>query len=100
MDNKVHYGTVTEAVNKLRAQGFTTDFNLAENCIICDSQKFDPNDFEIIDVYRYEGNSDPADEAAVYAIQSNTGLKGVLVAGYGPSSDSMSNEMLEKLSRK
>lgn len=97
MERQLHYATVTEALEQLRKQGFTTDFNLAENCIVCDTDKYHPDDFEIVDVYRYEGNSDPADEATVYAIQSSDGTKGVLVTGYGMYYDSMSEELLRKL---
>lgn len=97
MQRNTHYGTVTDAIKAFKEKGFNLDFNLAENCIVCNSEKFLPEDFEIVDVYRYEGNSDPADEAVVYAIESNTGLKGILVAGYGASSDTMSTSMLEKL---
>ncbi|HLP12372.1 MAG TPA: hypothetical protein VK177_10610 [Flavobacteriales bacterium] len=92
-----HYGTVTEAIHELRKQGFTRDFNLEENCIVCHPEKFNPDDFEIVDVYRYEGNTDPADEATVYAIESKSGIKGILVSGYGTSADSMSAAMLSKL---
>jgi len=73
------------------------DFNLSENCIVCHEDKFDPEDFEIVEVYRFEGNSDPADEAVVYAVESNKGHRGVLVNGYGPTSESMSSEMAKKL---
>jgi hypothetical protein len=92
------YDTVTAAVNGLRERGYTKDFNLSENCIICHADKFDPADFEIVEVYRFEGNTDPADEAVVYAIESVTGLKGVLVSGYGISAEGMSAEMAGKLS--
>src|SRR5215213_5355203 len=97
MQRNNHYGTVTDAIKAFREQGFNLDFNLVENCIVCNSEKFMPEDFEIVDVYRYEGNSDPADEAVVYAIESKSGLKGILVAGYGASSDAMSTSILEKL---
>ena len=100
MDNQLHYGTVSEAINSLRKQGFTVDFNLDENCIVCDIEKFEADDFEIVDVYRYEGNSDPADEAAVYAIQSRTGLKGILVTAYGTYASSKSEALLKKLGNK
>ena len=92
------YDTVTEAVRGLKQRGYTKDFNLMENCIVCDDQKFHPEDFEIVEVYRYEGNSDPADEAVVYAIESNKGVRGVLVSGYGISADEMTAEMAKKLS--
>jgi hypothetical protein len=92
------YDTVTAAVSGLKQRGYNVDFNLSENCIICHAGKFNPADFEITEVYRFEGNTDPADEAIVYAIESNKGDKGVLVNGYGPSSNEMSAEMARKLS--
>ncbi len=91
------YDTVSAAVSGLKKRGYTMDFNLSENCLVCHEDKFNVDDFEITEFYRFEGNSDPADEAVVYAIESNTGQKGVLVNGYGPSSDAMSAEMAKKL---
>ena len=91
------YDTITDAVSGLRKRGYIMDVNLDENCIICHEDKFNPEDFEIVELYRFEGNSDPADEAVVYAIESNKGHKGVLVNGYGPSSESISSEMAKKL---
>ncbi len=92
------YDTLSEAVNDLKKRGFDIDFNLQENCLICQGDKFDVNDFEITEVYRFEGNTDPSDEAIVYAIESVNGVKGVLVNGYGISAEGMSAEMAKKLS--
>lgn len=100
MNRKTHYGTISEGLEKFRKQGYSLDFNLEENCLACNNEKFKADEFEIVDVYRYEGNSDPADEATVYAIESKTGLKGILVTGYGASADSMSADILNKLSSK
>jgi hypothetical protein len=97
MQRAFHYGTVTEAIKALREKGYDLDFNLVENCIVCNTDKFTVEEFEIVDVFRYEGNTDPADEAAVYAIESKSGLKGILVTGYGIYSDTMSEKILEKL---
>jgi len=97
MTHQTHYETVSKAIEELRKQGYTTDFNLEENAIVCSVGKFSANDFKVVDVYRYEGNSDPGDEAAVYAIQSSNGLKGVLVTGYGASAENTSPEILRKL---
>ena len=92
------YDTVSEAINGLKKRGFGVDFNLEENCIVCHADKFDVNDFEIVEVYRFEGDSDPSDQAVVYAIESLNGMKGVLVSGYGISAEGMSAEMAKKLS--
>jgi hypothetical protein len=94
----ITYDTVSEAVNGLKKRGFEIDFNLEENCIVCTVGKFNPEGFEIVEVYRFEGNSDPSDEAVVYAIESTTGMKGVLVNGYGISAETMSSDMAKKLS--
>ncbi len=96
MNHKTHYDTVSEAIDELRRQGFTTDFNIESDHIVCDKGKFSSHNFEVVDIYRYEGNSDPADEAAVYAIQCSDNTKGILVTGYG-ASENISNDMLKKL---
>lgn len=92
------YDTVSAAVNGLKQRGYTKDFNLEENCIVCHEDRYHPQDFKIVEIYRYEGMSDPADEAVVYAIEGRNGEKGVLVNGYGISADEMSDEMAKKLS--
>lgn len=92
------YDTLSEAVNGLKQRGFTLDFNLAENCLICNGDQFDVKDFEIVEFHRFEGNTDPSDEAIVYGIESVKGAKGVLVSGYGIAAEGMSAEMAKKLS--
>jgi len=59
------YDTVSAAIKGLQQRGFTVDFNLSENCLVCDTGKYEVNDFEIVEVYRFEGDSDPSDEAIV-----------------------------------
>ncbi len=92
------YDTVSGAVSGLKKRGFDIDFNLEENCLICQHGKLNADDFEIVEVHRFEGDSDPSDEAVVYAIESKDGMKGVLVNGYGISADTLSSEMAKKLS--
>lgn len=82
-----HYATVSQALSQLRDRGYTIDFNLKENLLMDKSKDSIRDEFQIVDVFRYEGDTDPADQATVYAIESKSGLKGVLVTGYGISSD-------------
>ncbi len=91
------YDTVSEAVNGLKGRGYSLDFNLEENCLICHGDRFNINEFEITEFHRFEGDTDPSDEAVVYAIESHNGQKGVLVSGYGISAEGMSAEMIKKL---
>ena len=96
------YDTVAEAVNGLKQRGYTIDFNLEADNICCPKTPLalKPADFAITEFYRFEGESDPADEAVVYAIESLKGEKGVLVTGFGISAEGVGEEMVEKLSVK
>jgi hypothetical protein len=48
------YATVLVAIQNLRNEGYNVDFNLEENCLICGSNKYTVDEFEIEQVYRYE----------------------------------------------
>ncbi|ODS83891.1 MAG: hypothetical protein ABS46_05185 [Cytophagaceae bacterium SCN 52-12] len=96
-NNEYHYETVVEAINELRRKGYTHDFNLEENCLICGAGQFTHEEFDVEEVYRYEGMSDPGDEATVYGIASKTGVKGILVTGNASEIDSRSEAILRKL---
>jgi hypothetical protein len=97
MSAPYHYETITEALSQLKNRGFTLDFNLEENCIVCAHGKFDPEDLEIVEFYRYEGTSDPADESIVYALESKSGIKGVLVNAFGLYGDSRTQDTMKRL---
>jgi len=94
------YDTLSEAIRDLESRGYTHDFNLAENCIECKAihKKVGPEYFKILEVYRFDGMTNPDDESVVYAIETSNGLKGTLTDAYGTYSDSLTKEMREKLS--
>jgi hypothetical protein len=95
------YDTVTEALKDLKARGFTIDFNLAFDKISCPDNKvcLNPDEFEIAEFYRFEGDTDPGDENVVYAIESkDKKIKGIIMSAYGMYADTISNEMIQKLS--
>ena len=95
MAKMYHYATVSKALDQLNEKGFTCDFNLNADMI-----KKNPEKFEIVHVYRYEGDSDPGDEAVVYGIKSSSGKKGVYVAGFSADSDQETANLLSDLSIK
>ena len=95
-----NYETVTAALNALRLQGFTIDFNIAfdKNIATEGIVLFEPKDFQITRVYRFEGETDPEDEAVVYGIESFDGaLKGVMVSAYGTYADETTNKIIKEI---
>ncbi len=93
------YETLTEALNDLAKRGYVHNFNIECDCIKCTAieLKLHPDDFEITEFYRFEGDSNPDDEEILYAIASKDGIKGTLVNAYGIYSDEISSEMVKKL---
>jgi hypothetical protein len=96
------YNNLVDALQDLSARGFTNDFNLKSNCLECKKLELElhPEDFEITDIYRFEGDSSPDDHSVLYAIESKDGIKGVLVDAYGTYAEAMSPEMAMKLKQK
>lgn len=93
------YDTLTEALADLRQQGYTQDYNLKSGGLYCqtDSITLQPDAFDIVHVYRFEGMTDPDDETVLYAIEARNGNKGTLVDAYGPYAEAVTPEMAEKL---
>ncbi|MES2131001.1 MAG: phosphoribosylpyrophosphate synthetase [Bacteroidota bacterium] len=94
------YETLSEALNALKEQGYTEDFNLKKNWLECTNaaHKITPDEFKIDKSFRFDVDEDPSDQSVLYAISSDKyKMKGILVSGYGLYSDGLTNEMLEKL---
>lgn len=87
-----HYASVSQALAELKEKGYVYDYNLNENEII-----MDPDGYIIHHIYRYEGNSNPADEAIVYGISSFDNKKGVFVAGYSANSNTEVYKALNRI---
>ena len=94
------YTTLSGTLNELRKEGYVEDFNLKQNCLECRNGEFKvfADEFRIDKFYRFEGSSNPSDSSILYAISSDKhNLKGVLVNAYGIYSDTVTDEMLQKL---
>lgn len=90
--------TLVETLENLRKEGYTEDFNIRFDSLICHKACLLPQEFEVDQVFRFEGNTNPSDEAILFAISSTNGdLKGVLVNSYGVYADEMTEEMIDKL---
>ncbi len=95
------YDNMVVALNDLKARGFTTDFNIAFDNIQCSDTGtcLAPSQFEIVEHYRFEADTNPAENSILYAIEAkDQSMKGVLINAYGVYSDAVSDDMIQKLS--
>jgi hypothetical protein len=94
--------TLIETLDALKEKGFTYDFNLTAHALELHKEdgvtlNLSPDQFSIVEIFRFEGMSNPSDGSILYAIESCDGLRGTLVSSYGIHADTMSNEMIKKL---
>lgn len=96
-------GTVSQTLNMLRLDyGYEEDFNLLDEKLKTpkEREEFLSQDFVVDEVYRFEGPSNPGDEATIYAVTTSSGKKGVLLDGYNYTSGQISEELMKKLDLK
>ncbi|WP_223709345.1 phosphoribosylpyrophosphate synthetase [Niabella beijingensis] len=97
-----NYDTLSEAVDDLIRRGYTEDFLAMEekDCLYCNrnSLELSPEDFEIDEIYRFEGMTDPADESIVFAISSQKhNIKGTVINSFGADFGYRSSKLVERL---
>ena len=93
------YATLSLAINGLISRGYTLDFNLHSDCLEYKllALFWKANEFQVDEVYRFEGMSNPDDNSILFAISVGDGKKGTLVDAYGAYAESLTKEMIDKL---
>lgn len=93
------YEDLADAVETMKEKGFIHTFELRGESIICKdlNVRYSPEDLRIIESYRYEAATDPGSDERVFAIQSISGIKGLLVIGYGKYADPQKAELVDIL---
>lgn len=93
--------TLSERIEELRKNGYTTDFNLEDEKISNNTTSliYQVDQLHIDNVYRFEGTSNPDDNSILYAITADDDVKGVLVDGFGVSGGQTSVKLARKLQR-
>ena len=91
--------TLERVVDELSRRGYTEHFKAVEGGLqaLGTGQRFEPKDLVIRGYYRFEGVSDPDDMAIAYAIESRSGVRGILIDAFGVYSDPTTSEVLKRV---
>lgn len=97
--------TLSECLTYAISQGFTINFKATPGGLIYshpngvgeDIRIEDPAEVTIQSFYRFEGQSDPADNAILYLLETVNGIRGTLVDGYGPTADKNVSSFITKV---
>ncbi|HZG23706.1 MAG TPA: phosphoribosylpyrophosphate synthetase [Chitinophagaceae bacterium] len=96
------FDSLKDALEDLVTRGYTEDFDLECDCLVSQREKLrlHPEDFNIDEFYRFEGDSNPDDSSVIFAISSNQGVRGVLIDAYGVYAENLTPEMSKKLTER
>lgn len=92
--------TVVEAIRSLEAQGYDSNFRISSDGLRCDGcgHIHEPSDVQIEATCRFEGASNPDDQAVVFGVSCVAcGVRGVIVAAYGPTASAEEAAVLTAL---
>ena len=92
--------TLSEAIRRLERRGFRSAFRATPDgsLELEGGTPIAPETLVVDETVRFEGQSDPEDEAVVFALRSQDGrIRGTFVAAYGPQMDPACAAVLHRL---
>ena len=91
--------TLGERMRELAAAGWVEQLSIRDAGLRCDGCRCwaGPDEVFVDVVYRFEGPSDPADEAILFAVTMPCGHRGVLPATYGKDTEPDVVEVVKRL---
>lgn len=91
--------TLASCINKLILDGYTADLKVTEKGLFAIEKKkhYKPEQVHIVNFFRFEGASDPADNSILYAIELADGTKGVLADAYGVYADTEIEKFIKQV---
>lgn len=94
-----HMKSLASVTNKMVLEGYTDDFKISEKGLksLKTEKLYQPEDVNVINFFRFEGQSDPNDNTILYVIETNDGLKGTIVDAYGPYADRNLSEFMQQV---
>ncbi len=98
-DKVTFMNTLTACVNKVVKDGYTDSFKVTRQGLYscAKSRYYSPEDVKVINYYRFEGESDPADMSIMYVIETADGVKGTLIDAFGTYSDGSVNTFMKEV---
>lgn len=93
MENPGNYDqmtTLSQVMKTLSERGIQREFRMNENCEMKfeNSEKvYQPSELTILKTYRFEGDSNPDDNAVLYVVKDHAGNRGMIIDSYGADSN-------------
>lgn len=88
-------------VNRITTDGYTEDFKITEQGLqsLNKQKNYSPDQIRIVNFFRFEGMSNPDDNAVLYIIETADGTKGTLIDAYGMYNDARIGQFVKDVER-
>ena len=86
MKQHVEMNTLSQILEKLRQKGLDHEIKMTDHGKMQregENKIYNPEDLTIIKTYRFEGDSDPADNSILYLLEDADGEIGYIMDAYG-----------------
>ena len=83
MINSNYLTTLSSVMERLRLKKQDKEFRMTKKGFGTEAKTYRPDELAIIKTYRFEGDSDPADNSILYLIEANDGSIGYTLDAYG-----------------
>ena len=97
--NNNRYDTLAEASTQLKERGFNANLKVNDNTKLEDSDgnQFNSSQVKLIEFHRFEGMSNPADSAIIYAVETETGEKGTVIDSFGADASEVTADFMKQV---
>lgn len=91
--------SLTNCLNKMVQEGYSENFTITDKGLasIQYHNYYQPDQIAVVNFFRFEGESDPDDNAILYVIETNDGVRGTLVDAYGVYTDSKLSQFMKNV---
>lgn len=99
MSEAPYMKSLAACINKMVLDGYADDFKATDLGLtsVHTSRHYFPEEIHVVNFFRFEGNSDPEDNAIMYVIETDDGAKGTLVDAYGAYADENISNILKQV---
>lgn len=92
--------SLSACINKAVGNGYTVNFKVNQEGRLdreSGTGSYAPDQVQIVNFYRFEGASDPADNSILYLIETSDNVKGMLVDAYGTYAQEQISQFIKQV---
>jgi hypothetical protein len=96
------YSNLATAVNELLKKGFTRNFFINKNGQLEEHKGkcYSSSEVELVEFHRFDGMTNPSDDSILYAVNTSSGEKGIVVDSYGSNGSELTSKFMNKVAQK